>query len=445
MLHPDKHRVSLETIDTVLTFTLPAIQRGVDEGHVDCMVADQEAEYSSRGCFSLLQSITVAALAGKVYVIDGQHRIRAYEALAGRGFPVGGVVLPVVHYAVNDRADLLAYYNRINQHMPVHPLELEDAWQTFGRPFLEWLTHNYSVYIKKEDGNKRKTVSSRAPTTRCPHIGTEQLKTELGHRNDLFDVCGGDVGLLCAAVKDFNDSMALVVSSVPDLSSRDHDDVRDVADIDPVMKKRLRDCLEKVAAIGKPRIMEGGMDVDPPSDPVCVVNKRPRKKTFAVKNGISIEPCFLGAFRRFEWLDVCAERIKVGARVDVATCWALLLVGPDCATSSIGRADENSVDGVHAKYNPKRSPIPYEVRARVWAKTNDPTRMVGACYACDNDLGFRDMECGHVIARVFGGPDTIDNLMPVCKTCNRDMGVQHMEAYRTRIRSMLHRGNENAI
>ena len=72
-------------------------------------------------------------------VLDGQHRILAFDALCRddtdkKRLPLDRVVLPVVQYRVHNLAELTAYYTRINQHKPVHPLELRDSWQSFERP-----------------------------------------------------------------------------------------------------------------------------------------------------------------------------------------------------------------------------------------------------------------------------------------------------------------------
>lgn len=427
MLGNSRHRVSLETVATVLTFTRPCLQRSIDDEHVRAMVQDQMEEFERHGCFSLLQSITVASLANKVFVLDGQHRIKAFDWLREQGAPVENVIVPVVQYTVRDMQELADYYTRINQHKPVHPLELKDSWQCFERPFVDWVARTYTAYMKKGTGGG----------TRCPHIGLEQLKTELNNRSsELVSTCNGDPEVLCQAVREFNRVMhSLITANGHDLYAVPSD-----------TRRRIQDCLDKE------KKKKGSNDGDHEShgDHEMQVSceqehdegnkkgkgkgrgRRGQKQQPSQKEEFQI--CFLGAFRRFEWLDVCTFCIKKRDRngscgsVSVETCWALLVGG------------DGSVSGSNGSTNNKRSsprlPIPYEIRQTVWSKTNSPTANLGACYTCGHEMWFKDMECGHVVAHALGGTTDVGNLMAVCRTCNRDMGIQNMESYRRRICEM---------
>lgn len=406
MLANTRHRVSLESVATVLTYVRPAVQRGIDAGHVERMVVDQAAEHARSGCFSLLQSITVASLGGRVFVLDGQHRIAAYDELRRRGFSVAGTIIPVVHYGVADVKDLAELYTRINQHKPVHPLELRDTYQSFERPFIDWLCSTYAAYMKPGAG------------TRSPHIGVEQLKTELQKRSaELVAACGKresgvSSNALCDAVAQFNAHMTKISLAASDTANANAVGSVDVAFaeacqkvVSPELRKRFAECLHK-----------------------------------AEKN-VHGRPCFLGAFRRFEWLDVCIFYVRRrnsssatssntadadGLGLDA--CWALVV-------SNGGSAPSSSSFG-SSTCRRKSSQIPYAVREAVWAKKNASRSNVGSCYTCGGELLFKDMECGHVIAKALGGSTEVDNLMPVCRTCNRDMGIQNLEAYRKRVCDM---------
>lgn len=44
----------------------------------------------------------------------------------------------------------------------------------------------------------------------------------------------------------------------------------------------------------------------------------------------------------------------------------------------------------------------------------------GVCVICAKVLTFdRDYNCGHVVDRVVGGPDHLDNLVAMCESCNQ--------------------------
>lgn len=393
------HGVSLETVSAVLNFTRPSIQRGIDEDHVRAMIEDQTREYfKTGGCLSMLQSITVARLGNednnKIFVLDGQHRILAFDALVNeKHLCLDHVILPVVYYNVKDVAELTEYYTRINKHKPVHPLELRDSWQSFEKPFVEWIARSFPRYIKK------------GASTRSPHIGMEQLKTELNNRSaDLVEACGGDSTALCAAAESFN---ARVCDLAADMREGRFPDTDIVS---PEVARKLKDCETKAVSDNTP----------PPA-------RRKATKT-SLEDDRSKRPpcCYLGAFRRFEWLDVCAFSLRSGNKeVSRDTCWALLV---GCRSAS-APCSKNST-----AY--RRPRIPQSVRKIVWSKTNPPHAFVGSCYTCGHELSFENMECGHVIAHALGGSTDVSNLMPVCKACNADMGIQNMEAYRRRICEM---------
>ena len=123
-------------------------------------------------------------------------------------------------------------------------------------------------------------------------------------------------------------------------------------------------------------------------------------------------PCYLGAWRRFEWLDLAFYRLSH-------------------PTATINLAD-------FSKGEPIRKKIPAVIREQVWKKHNANVCDVGECYVCKAGLRFADMECGHIVAHALGGATVVDNLMPICKTCNRDMGIMNLMEYKTMLSSMTH-------
>lgn len=165
--------VQMVSMNLIMTYTIPTLQRNLNKDHINDMVEDQKKEFSKNNCFSMLQSITVAKLSENdtLYVLDGQHRIKAFEILGKEGYPVNDVCLPVVIYKVKDKAELSEYYNRINKNMPIHPLELcTDAWDGYGKLICQFFTNNYPHYFKQNPSSRR---------CYCPHISLDQLKNQL--------------------------------------------------------------------------------------------------------------------------------------------------------------------------------------------------------------------------------------------------------------------------
>lgn len=350
-LAPRKTVVVSEPLSRILTFVVPKLQRNLCEGHIQKMVADQRSEFDRHGCFSMLQSITVASLGGELHVLDGQHRLQAFSDLMKLGYPIGDVVLPVVVYYVNSLDELACYYNRINQHMPIHPLELSSTWDVYEKPLFKLITVHFEPYIKDlQEGSM----------CRCPHIGLNDLKRAMQDREvgSQLSRAGKTALQLWNEVDSLNKYVKTHLNSAMQLC--------------PGMKRRIDECEAKAVKAGAPRI------------------------------------CYLGIWRHFEWLDMCLVSLLTKMPFD--------------------QMDMSS-------FTVTRKKIPAVVRQQVWGKCNGQGEH-GACFVCENVLGYRDMECGHVMAHALGGQDTVDNLMPVCKTCNRDMGIMHMMDYKAIVNRM---------
>lgn len=350
-----KTEVFVVPLERVLNFTIPRLQRSLNEDYVRQIVEDERAEMTQHGCFSILQSMTVARLDDELFVVDGQHRLKAFGILKTLGYSLNDVTLPIVVHRVRDKTELSMYYCRINKHNPIHPLELQSTWEQVEGPFIAFFTSKYRNYIKP--GTK----------THCPYVGVEGLKSALHVRNagERLVAAGVAAQKLCDAVSLFNEWVRHYYQTS---SSR-------VAGLSADLYKRLGECLAKSAE----------------------------------------DACFVGAWRRFEWLDYllhCIEHNK-----------------------SISEADVESL--TRESCGKRRERIPASVRKRVWANANDEKSLLGKCFTCERSLEFTDMECGHVVPLALGGPTTVENMMPVCRTCNRDMGIMHLEAYKRLIQSMM--------
>lgn len=126
------------------------------------------------------------------------------------------------------------------------------------------------------------------------------------------------------------------------------------------------------------------------------------KKIEQCQNKNPLEPCFFGIWRKYEWLDLINRLTFDKANIDA-------LIFSDFTIKS-------------------RTNLPRTLREKVWKKINSGE--TGICYACEEILDFKMMECAHIIAHSLGGADSVDNLMPTCKKCNRDCGVMNLCAYK---------------
>jgi hypothetical protein len=347
----NKCQVSLEYVKNIINFVEPNVQRNINEKHVQSIVNDQKHEYNKWKTFSILQAISVGNVANdKVYILDGNHRIRAFRILHEEGFPIMDIQIPLVVHNLFDETELIYYYNKINQNMPIHPIELQENFADFGKIFIENITKTFDVYLKYDTKNPR-----------CPHMSMQELKKNFS---------GRDIG---AKLKLNNNDIKTFWNTIIDFNSYVKDNIKSHNQLCAMMKKRIVDCENK-----------------------C--------QKFHCKT-----PCYLGVWRKFEWLDFCLNSVLNGVQfqdMDLS-CEKLL-----------------------------RKQIPYIVREQVWKKVNVTMVDIGICFTCNNDLYFRDMECGHIIAHALGGIDNVDNLMPICKTCNKDMGIMNLFEYKGMIEKM---------
>lgn len=83
------------------------------------------------------------------------------------------------------------------------------------------------------------------------------------------------------------------------------------------------------------------------------------------------------------------------------------------------------------KKNFIRKPIPKAVKISVWNRDIGPSKTEGKCYVCgERTIHITVFYCGHVIAVVNGGTDSLDNLRPVCRPCNSSMHDMNLEEFK---------------
>ena len=339
-----KTSIVIENILNVIKCQPANIQRLLNDEHVDYLVNDQIEEYKKNGMFSILQSITCGDLNNRRYILDGQHRIAAFKHLHNLNYPLNQNI-PLIIYHINSLEELKYYYKRINKHHPINPLEISDTWFIYGKSFCIWLKTQFSAYIK----NTEKTCN-------CPNINLREMMIYIKNRNVFSRL--NDIML--------NEDVSIVFQ-------------RSIVSINQYLINNF-DVLRKLQFTND--------------------FKRKIEKCYG-KN--EENPCFLGIWRQFEWIEIAIYLIKHNVRI-------------------------NEID--LSLFNNERIKIPKCIRNDVWKKRNGNV-IEGFCFVCNNSLIFDNMECGHIIPHVCKGQITIDNLEPICKTCNRDMGIMNLNEYKS--------------
>lgn len=249
MFRQFKTVVTTESLTKLLKYAEPKVQRLLNDDHVHAMVCDQEEEYTKHGCFSMVQSVTVAFVENENnhYILDGHHRLRAYSVLAKKGLPISDVILPVVVYNVRDTDEMMAYYLRINKNMPIHPLERCATYGDFEKVLIERFTREFALYIKDHNG-----------TARCPHISLNELKRHI------------DARLIGMRLLQHDKTVDDLWNKMVQLNSFVSTHLKHV-EMDAAARKRIEDCEAKARS----------------------------------KGSSSASICYLGFWRHFEWLDAC--------------------------------------------------------------------------------------------------------------------------------------------
>jgi hypothetical protein len=349
--------ITTEPLSRILTFTFPKLQRNLVVEHIEAMVEDQKREYDSNGCFSMLQSITVASHNGDLMVLDGQHRIKAYAKLHEEGYPINDVILPVVIYHVKDKDELMQYFQKINKNMPIHPFETEETWETVGKYICTMMEENFKNYVKACNGVSK--------SCRCPHISMYELKSHIQARN--------------------------VVDKLREYNKTVYDFWKAIISINMYVSREVKAHIQ-----------------------LCSKSMKRIQECDAKANKHKCQVCYLGIWRRFEWLDIALYIISKGAQ------------------------DMNELYINLSEFSEVRCRVPFHVREQVWKKIHNNVCDEGICFCCDSTLKFPDMECGHIVAHALGGKACVQNFMPVCKTCNRDMGIMNLYEYKMMLTNMMH-------
>lgn len=336
-----KTSVVLLPIHNVINYQPANIQRLLNEEYIDYIVVDQKQEYNLNKQFSIVQSITCGDLNGRRYVLDGQHRLEAFKRLHQEGFPLEQYI-PVILYNTHSEEELKSYYIRINQNHPINPLELTDLWFKYGKDFCNRFDKMFHTYMK-------------ASKCHCPNINMKEMMIYVKDRN-VFE----RVNTVVAA----NEIITTIINKIEELNNFIKQNYNNMISyqLDKDHSNKLKKCFEK-----------------------CQSN-----------------PCYLGIWRQFEWLEICVYLISNKVHI-----------------SNIRLGD----------FGNTRLKIPRVLRNAVWQKRNS-TNMVGVCFVCENELCYENMECGHIIPHIYNGNVSLENLEPICKVCNRDMGAMNLHEYK---------------
>lgn len=151
-----------------LNYTLPAIQRPMEETKADDIYNGENAFYSVHKKYRIPNTISICLLlADNVeYLIDGQHRMRAYSRLSA-DFPEREISISIDHYTCATMENLDNIYKMVNTSTQNEISRMSVSAYKLKQEVLEFFRQTFSQYLK--------------PTTkpRAPSINLEVLASKL--------------------------------------------------------------------------------------------------------------------------------------------------------------------------------------------------------------------------------------------------------------------------
>lgn len=106
----------------------------------------------------------------------------------------------------------------------------------------------------------------------------------------------------------------------------------------------------------------------------------------------------------------------------------------DALAEAIVKTDGISQPDTPPKINLySKKTIPKTLKNDVWDEHIGREKGIGECFTCHKEIDSKFFECGHVIAEVDGGDNTISNLRPVCSLCNKSMGKTNMNDFKDKL------------
>jgi hypothetical protein len=153
---------------TSLSAGIPPIQREADIEHINKIVFIQRELRNKSGFFAFSGTLSIVRdSAGTEWLIDGQHRISAYNILA-REFTQDKIVVDIDYY---DSDDIDAVYKFVNTSKPNDISRLSIDYYKILQGLQEYFTKTYKVYLKNTNNPHK------------PNISMEKIKTFIESNN----------------------------------------------------------------------------------------------------------------------------------------------------------------------------------------------------------------------------------------------------------------------
>ena len=281
----------------------------------------------------------------KFILADGQHRLLAIDYLYKNSEYsrfIKKCMCLVTLITIESEDEYDKIFIEINKNKPVHLYRNIVDWKEVIKKFSIYFESRFKIYLKKSEN------------PRIPNMNLDRLMRYIDE-NDIISKCKCDFNTLKNEVNELNEFY------------KNH----------------------WITAIKGPRYIK---NVD-----TYISRCKDKQPT---------DPCFLGLYTQFEWLERITNKLMT----------------------------KTSYEDMKHMRNGYRVAIPKPLRKAVWKKKHGNS-MDGTCDCCDDPISYDTFEVGHDIAVANGGTNDLKNLYAICSSCNKDMGTMNYMDYRKTVKT----------
>jgi hypothetical protein len=133
---------------TQISPNIPKIQREINISAVKSIMDDEESFYKKHKKYCIPGCLSIVVWKGNEYIIDGQHRLKAYTKL-NKDYPERTFYVHIDYYTVENEQDIEFLYKKVNTCTPNPILGLTLAHYKIIDEVREYFKTTFAPYISK--------------------------------------------------------------------------------------------------------------------------------------------------------------------------------------------------------------------------------------------------------------------------------------------------------
>lgn len=357
----------LYTLEKLINLPLvtPNIQRAIDETVVASICEFQVNRFKERQSFLFLGHLTVGNVGNSMFLLDGQHRLKAIRSIY-LFMPTYQIL--VLHLNITSSFSLIDAFSLMNKSTPVPDYVIQTTMDNSKRAiideFVTLFTALYRPYLSKSTRPQR------------PNVNVTQVADAI-HNSNLLSEINSAQGLI-DYIKYLN------INIFPSL--------------DP---KNVRKCIDKVKDIPNSNILYISCDKD---------------FTF---------PSYYEEYKNRPYASTHFQLSHPTPTSHPPVHSHPPPLRPQPLRDDDDDRERDPETG--SRILKKRKCVPKSIRTQLWDKYFQRTS--GKCPICSADFNINTMHSGHIVSVVNGGSDMLTNLLPICSGCNASIGSENMNTF----------------